>query len=122
MHCPGERDGLPRSSRNADVLGGFWHRDNDRHMPKAIPGPTFKLDNSLPCGCRIGRDDGTLKFRLWYCPTHAAAFEILEALRTNLSALDELINSTGGTSCDLSQAMDAGMRARIAIRRATTTR
>ena len=89
-------------------------------MPKSIPGPTFKMDNSLPCGCRIGRDDGTLKFRLWYCSTHAAAFEILEALRMNLSALDDLINSAQDSSSDLSQAMDAGMRARIAIRRATS--
>lgn len=89
-------------------------------MPKAIPGPTFKMDNSLPCGCRIGRDDGTLKFRLWYCPTHAAAFEMLEALRLNLSALDELINSAPAKQHDLSQAMDAGMRARMAIRRATS--
>ena len=89
-------------------------------MPKAIPGPTFKMDNSLPCGCRIGRDDGTLKFRLWYCPTHAAAFEMLEALRLNLSALDELINNAPARQHDLSQAMDAGMRARMAIRRATS--
>jgi hypothetical protein len=89
-------------------------------MPKAIPGPTFRLDSSLPCGCRIGRDDGTLKFRLWYCPTHATAFEILEALRLNLSALDELINNAPGQQGDLGQAMDAGMRARMAIRRATS--
>ena len=86
-------------------------------MPKAIPGPTFRLNDSLPCGCRIGRDDGTLKYRLWYCATHAVAFEMLETLRLNLSALDELINT--GPSCDLGQAMDAGMRARMVIRRAT---
>lgn len=92
-------------------------------MPKAIPGPTFKLEDSLPCGCRVGRDDGTLKLRLWYCPTHAAAFEMLEVLRLNLTALDELVNNApAGSASHLTQAMDAGMRARITIRRATSGR
>jgi hypothetical protein len=86
-------------------------------MSNPIPGPTFRLNDSLPCGCRIGRDDGTLKYRLWYCATHAAAFEMLETLRMNLNALDELINT--GASRDLGPAMDAGMRARTVIRRAT---
>lgn len=115
-------DEAHRSFATPNSSAASGQRDETDIMAKAIPGPTFKLDNSLPCGCRIGRDDGTLKFRLWYCPTHAAAFEILEALRMNLSALDELINNPAGSACDLSQAMDAGMRARMAIRRATSAR
>ena len=69
---------------------------------KTVPGPNFRIDNSLPCGCRIARDDDTKRLRLWYCPTHAAAFEVLEALRSTVD----------GSS-------DAEMRARTAIRRAT---
>jgi hypothetical protein len=71
----------------------------------------------LPCGCRIGRDDG--KYRLWYCPTHAVAFEMLEVLRMNLNVLDEIVSSSQPADCDLSNAMDAGMRLRKVIRKAT---
>jgi hypothetical protein len=86
-------------------------------MP-TIPGPTFRLDSALPCGCRVGRDEG--KFRLWYCPTHAVAFEMLEVLRLNLSVLDQVLNSPPSAEVDLASAMDVGMRARKVIRRATT--
>jgi hypothetical protein len=71
-------------------------------ITKTVPGPNFRIDNSLPCGCRIARDDDTKRLRLWYCPTHAAAFEVLEALR-----------------CTIDGASDADTRARTAIRRAT---
>ncbi len=87
-------------------------------MPSTIAGPTFRMDSGLPCGCRIGRDEG--KFRLWYCPTHAVAYEMLEVLRLNLTVLDQIINSTSSTDCDLTHAMDVGMRARKVIRKATT--
>ncbi|MBI2218136.1 MAG: hypothetical protein HYU51_12640 [Candidatus Rokubacteria bacterium] len=77
------------------------------------------MDSGLPCGCRIGRDEG--KFRLWYCPTHAVAYEMLEVLRLNLSVLDQLINNNAPSAdVDLSTAMDVGMRARKVIRKATT--
>ena len=88
-------------------------------MAKTIPGPTFKMDNSLPCGCRISRDGDTQKLRLWYCPTHAAAFEILEVLRSNLTALDAVVEQTTSGKCDPSIAMEAGMRTRAAIRKAS---
>jgi hypothetical protein len=89
-------------------------------MSKSIPGPTFKLDNSLPCGCRIARDEGTLKYRLWYCPTHAAAFEVLEALRFNLDALNTVLRRVPEDDDDAGVARVAEMRARSAIRRATS--
>ncbi len=87
--------------------------------PKAILGPTFKIDIPLPCGCRVCRDDGTSKLRMWYCPTHAAAFEVLEALRLNLSVLDHVIEQASSSTIDVSAAMEVGMKARAAIRKAT---
>jgi hypothetical protein len=71
-------------------------------ITKTVPGPNFRIDNSLPCGCRIARDEDTKRLRLWYCPTHAAAFEVLDALRSTVDG-----------------ATDADTRARTAIRRAT---
>jgi hypothetical protein len=57
---------------------------------------------------------------VWYCPTHAAAFEILEVLRSNLTALDAIVEQTSAGKCDPSLAMEAGMRTRLAIRKAST--
>ena len=71
-------------------------------ITKTVPGPNFKIDNSLPCGCRINRDGDTKRLRLWYCSPHAAAFEMLEALRLAVDG-----------------ASDAGVRGRTAIRHAT---
>ena len=88
-------------------------------MLKTIPGPTFKIDSAIPCGCRVSRDDDTQKLRLWYCPTHAAAFELLEVLRSNLTALDAVVEQAGTGKCDPSTAMDAAMRTRLLIRKAT---
>ena len=73
-------------------------------ITKTVPGPNFRVDNTLPCGCRIARDEDTKRLRLWYCPTHAAAFEVLDALRSTVD---------GATDAD-TQA-----KARTAIRRAT---
>jgi hypothetical protein len=86
---------------------------------KTVPGPNFKLDNSLPCGCRICRDSDTQKLRLWYCTTHAAAFEVLEALRANAEALGTVIKHVSSELSSVGSARDAEMRARTAIRRAT---
>ncbi|HYE92834.1 MAG TPA: hypothetical protein VEA38_17520 [Terriglobales bacterium] len=86
---------------------------------RTVPGPNFRVDNSLPCGCRINRDDDTKRLRLWYCPTHAAAFEVLEALRLNADALDTVIKQVPSGVPDLMLARDAGVKARTVIRRAT---
>ena len=88
-------------------------------VTKTVPGPNFRLDNSLPCGCRINRDDDTKRLRLWYCPTHAAAFEILEALRANLDALDTVIKHMPGETSEVGSVLDAEIRGRTALRRAT---
>ena len=88
-------------------------------ITKTVPGPNFRIDNSLPCGCRINRDDDTKRLRLWYCPTHAAAFEVLEALRVNMDALDTVIKHVPSELSAIGSARDAEVRARTAIRRAT---
>ena len=88
-------------------------------VTRTVPGPNFRLDNSLPCGCRINRDDETKRLRLWYCPTHAAAFEILEALRANLDALDSVIKHIPCEQPEVGSALDAEVRGRTAVRRAT---
>jgi N-formylglutamate amidohydrolase len=84
-----------------------------------VPGPTFRLDNSLPCGCRINRDEADKRLRLWYCPTHAAAFEMLEALRANVEAFDAVIKHVPREQLEVASVLDAEVRARTALRRAT---
>ena len=88
-------------------------------MPKSIPGPTFKVDSPLPCGCKVAREDCSGKFRLWYCPTHAAAFEILEVLRFNHDALGNVLRHVPDANGDLDFARDAEFKARSVIRKAT---
>jgi hypothetical protein len=90
-------------------------------ITKTVPGPNFKIDNSLPCGCRINRDDDTKRLRLWYCPPHAAAFDMLDALRVNLDALDSVIKHVPAERADaeVCSAMDAEIRGRTVVRRAT---
>ena len=88
-------------------------------ITKTVPGPNFKIDNSLPCGCRINRDDDTKRLRFWYCPPHAAAFDMLEALRVNLDALDSVIKHVPMERCEISSALDAEVRGRTVVRRAT---
>jgi hypothetical protein len=85
---------------------------------KTVPGPNFRIDNSLPCGCRISRDNDTQRLRLWYCTTHAAAFEVLQALRENAQALGTVIKHVP-SEFSAGDVRDAEMRARSAIRRAT---
>ena len=88
-------------------------------ITKTLPGPNFKIDNSLPCGCRINRDDDTKRLRFWYCPPHAAAFDMLEALRVNLDALDSVIKHVPAERFEISSALDAEVRGRTVVRRAT---
>jgi hypothetical protein len=88
-------------------------------ITKTVPGPNFKVDNSLPCGCRICRDDDTKKLRLWYCPTHATAFETLEALRRNADALDTVMKRAPSDLIECDAVRDAETRARTVIRRAS---
>ena len=90
-------------------------------MAKSIAGPVFKIGDLIPCGCRVRRDEGSLKFRLWYCSTHAAAFEMLEGLRLALDALDKTMKHVPSANDDVSVAMDASMRVRALIRRASGT-
>jgi hypothetical protein len=90
-------------------------------MAKSIAGPVFKIGDLIPCGCRVRRDEGSLKFRLWYCATHAAAFEMLEALRVAVEALEKTVKHVPATDDDLSLAMDATMRARTLARKAAGT-
>lgn len=85
-------------------------------ITKTVPGPNFRVDNSLPCGCRISRDNETLRLRLWYCTTHEAAFDVLEALRVNADALETVMKQVPAELCEVGTARD---RARMAIRRAT---
>jgi hypothetical protein len=80
----------------------------------AIPGPTLKPDQPLPCGCRVVREaDGRL--RLWYCRTHGAAFEMLEALRSSADALDAVVKHPPG---DLELSRRAHAAARDVIQKA----
>ena len=89
-------------------------------MPKTIPGPTFKLESgAIPCGCKVARDEGTRNYRLWYCPTHAAAFEMLEALRSNHDALGTVLKHLPDANGALDFARDAEFRARVMIRKAS---
>jgi hypothetical protein len=90
-------------------------------MAKSIAGPVFKIGDLIPCGCRVRRDEGSLKFRLWYCATHAAAFEMLEALRFSLEALDRTMKHVPSNDDDLSLAMDVTMRVRALTRKAAGT-
>lgn len=87
-------------------------------MLKTIPGPTFKMDGSLPCGCKISRDGDTAQMRLWYCTTHAAAFEVLDALRSNVDALGNAMKQLPRHE-NLVNLRDAEVKARSAIRKAT---
>ncbi len=83
----------------------------------AFPGPTLKPDQPLPCGCRVAREaDGRL--RLWYCRTHGAAFQMLEALRSSADALDQVIKRPPG---DPDTARRAQAAARDAILKAKVT-
>lgn len=87
-------------------------------VTKTIPGPVFKIDNSIPCGCKISRDEDTKRLRLWYCPTHAAAFDVLEALRSNADALDHVIKQAPPVDSAVNFE-ETAERARTAIRKAT---
>lgn len=40
-----------------------------------------------PCGCRV--DESPSMLRIVYCPTHAAAPELLAALKDSLAGLEE---------------------------------
>lgn len=91
----------------------------------AIPGPVFNIDNWIPCGCKISRDEDTKRLRLWYCATHAAAFDILDALRLNADALDRVItqipplDGRAGFQETAQRARETAQRARAVIKKAT---
>ncbi len=89
-------------------------------MRKPILGPTVKVDSSLPCGCNIRRH-GTIEFQMWFCSAHANAFEVLDALESSRAALRNVIQHAPSGHYDLALAMEAGMKARSVIRKATRT-
>lgn len=75
-------------------MGPVSGRNSATANPRAVPGPNLKLDQPLPCGCRVSKDpDG--KLRIWFCRTHLAAFETLDALQTAARALDRLAGDHG---------------------------
>ena len=83
----------------------------------AVPGPTVKPNQPLPCGCKVAREaDGSL--RLWYCRTHGAAFQLLDVLRVSADVLDQVINRPPG---DLGAARRAQAAVREAILKAKVT-
>jgi hypothetical protein len=88
-------------------------------MAKSLAGPVFKIGDLIPCGCRVQRDEGSLKFRLWYCAAHATTFEMLEALRLSLDVLEKVAKHVPSNGEDFSAAMDATMRIRAAVRKAS---
>lgn len=66
-----------------------------------MSSPLLKLDAPSPCGCRIaGDDEAPGSMRIWYCRTHGAAFEVLDALQVATRALDRL---TGNESVPASE-------------------
>src|SRR5438552_12388670 len=76
----------------------------------AVPGPTVKPNQPLPCGCQVAREaDGSL--RLWYCRTHGAAFQLLDVLRASADVLDQVIKHPPGD-------LDAVRRAQAVVREA----
>lgn len=56
----------------------------------AISSPSLKLDSPSPCGCRVARDEGSERVRIWYCQTHGVAFEVLQALQVTAKALNRV--------------------------------
>ncbi len=88
-------------------------------MAKSLAGPVFKIGDLIPCGCRVRRDEGSLKFRLWYCPAHASTFEMLEALKIGLDVVEKLAKHVPANDDDLTLAMDAGVRMRAIVRKAS---
>ncbi len=85
---------------------------------KSVPGPRFVIDGPLPCGCRVCREEGSAKLRLWYCPAHAFTFQMLETLQMNLSVLDHLIEHGSSENFDVTVALAAETEAGSVIRKA----
>ena len=86
--------------------------------PIAAPGPTVKLDQPLPCGCRVSRDAGTACMRMWFCGTHLAAFEMLEALRGVVSTLDPVVKASSPEGLPIERAKEMHASARAVVAKA----
>ena len=80
---------------------------NDTDRPYSRPSRIFILSSIFR------------RLRLWYCPPHAAAFDMLEVLRVNLDALDSVIKHVPAERSEVCSALDAEMRGRTVVRRAT---
>jgi hypothetical protein len=85
--------------------------------PKAVPGPTLHAGGTMPCGCKVANDPEDNKLRYWFCPPHAVAYEMLEALQAMQTVVDEMMNNVND-DYDTTGAMEAGIKVRKVLKRA----
>jgi hypothetical protein len=84
---------------------------------RVVPGPTVReKGGTLPCGCKVDLDEHS-KTRFFFCSPHAVAYELLEAVKAGLAVLDDLVNDPPD-DYDVTDAMDAAMKARRVIKKA----
>ena len=89
--------------------------------PKGIPGPSIREGGgTLPCGCSVAHDEDK-KLRLYFCPPHAVAYEMLEALQQSLELIDNIANNPPSPDYDVTAAMEAAMKARRVLKKAKGT-
>ena len=85
---------------------------------KAVPGPTLRESGgTIPCGCKVATDPDDNKLRYWFCPPHAVAYEMLEALQGIQPVIDDLMNNVRD-DYDTTSAMEAGIKLRKVLKRA----
>ena len=85
--------------------------------PRGIPGPSIREGGgSAPCGCNVAHDEEN-KLRIYFCPPHAVAYEMLEALQAGLTALDDVANNAPA-GFDATAAMEAAMKSRKVLKKA----
>jgi hypothetical protein len=90
-------------------------------MPKPTPGPSVKIDSPLPCGCTVGYPEDPNGLEMDFCPAHESAFEILDGLHAVHTTLQNILEHVSSSRYDLALAMDAAMKARAVIHRASRT-
>jgi hypothetical protein len=90
------------------------------HYPKGITGPTIRVtDQHMPCGCKLDHDEDR-KLRIYYCAPHAYAYEMVEALQETTKVIDQVV-AAAPPEWDLTQAMEAGMKARRVLKKVKST-
>ena len=101
-----------------DVKSSLKPRPGAPGGTKAVPGPTLRESGgSLPCGCKVAHDPEDNKLRYWFCPPHAVAYEMLEAMQEAQKVLDEMMNHVND-DYDTSAAMEAGIKMRKVMKKA----